>query len=102
MLRAVREFREFREFKEFRGKAHQTTPQPNFLSEVVRCGALQKKGLRDSTRRTARRLELFSLRKSVESDFKEIVATLSKKNEMGAYTRYVTISFFEDKEANAP
>ena len=25
------------------------------------------------------RLELFSLRKSVESDFKEIVATLSKK-----------------------
>ena len=42
------------------------------------------------------------LDKSVESDFKEIVATLSKKNEMGAYTRYVTISFFEDKEANAP
>ena len=34
--------------------------------------------------------------------FKEMVATLSKKNEMGAYTRYVTISFFEDKEANAP
>ena len=33
--------------------------------------------------------------------FKKIVATLSKKNEMGAYTRYVTISFFEDKEANA-
>ncbi|MBR1961793.1 MAG: hypothetical protein IKA26_02410 [Alistipes sp.] len=34
--------------------------------------------------------------------FKEVVATLSKKNEMGAYPKYVTISFFEDKEANAP
>ena len=34
--------------------------------------------------------------------FKEVVATLSKKNEMGAYRKYVTISFFEDKEANAP
>ena len=37
-----------------------------------------------------------------KTHFKEVVATLSKKNEMGAYTRYVTISFFEDKEANAP
>ena len=36
-----------------------------------------------------------------KTHFKEVVATLSKKNEMGAYTRYVTISFFEDKEANA-
>ena len=44
----------------------------------------------------------FPIRKNVESNFKEIVATLSNKNEMGAYTRYVTISFFEDKEANAP
>ena len=39
--------------------------------------------------------------RSVESDFKQMVATPSKKNEMGAYTRYVTISFFEDKAANA-
>ena len=39
---------------------------------------------------------------TVKRIFKEMVATLSKKNEMGAYTRYVTISFFEDKEANAP
>ena len=31
-----------------------------FLSEVVRCGALQKKSPRDSTKRTARGLLLFS------------------------------------------
>ena len=61
-----REFREFREFKEFRNlntnlpkfsnfpifsleSKATLAPRPNFLSEVVRCGASQKKPLRDSS-----------------------------------------------------
>ena len=34
--------------------------------------------------------------------FKKVAATPSKKIEMGAYLAYVTISIFEDKDANAP
>jgi len=34
--------------------------------------------------------------------FKEVVATLSKKMRWAHTKAYVTISFFEDKEANAP
>lgn len=39
--------------------------------------------------------------KTLKNHYKVVVATLSKKNEMGAYLAYVTISFCEDKEANA-
>ena len=59
--------------------------QHNFLSEVVRCGASQKKDLRDSTK----------------MEFKRMVARLAKIPEVGEYLAYFPVSGIERNAANA-
>ena len=73
--REDRENREFNEIREFKDsslnslislislislKAIHSKSPPYFSSEVVRCGALQKKSPRDSTKHTARGFFTFS------------------------------------------
>ena len=53
-------------------------------------------------RQTRKRERSIAPPTTTKKHFKEESATPSKRNEMGAYKAYVTISFFEDKEAIFP
>ena len=63
-------------------KKEQGAERCDFLAEVVRCGTLQKKYRRDSTRRTARRLLLIVRKQVLFSKGILYQATLPTKNDI--------------------